>query len=215
MRTATLTPQPPPSATRIEGRYRVAVVGEADDARGDADAAATSAWVRGDDDALRLAWEQFGTLVFTYCQRCLGDRDRSADCTQEVFVSAWRSRERYDSSRGTLAGWLLGIARFRTVDAQRSSARAPVPVPAEVIDAGAGTTGGGDPDALAERLLLAHAMESLPARARRVVELAFYSDLTQQEIAARLGLPLGTVKSDMRRALIRLRTQLEGGAGDD
>ncbi len=69
-------------------------------------------------------------------------------------------------------------------------------------------------DALADRLLVAHALDALSPRARQVVELAFYSDLTQTEIAARLDLPLGTVKSDMRRALQRLRTHLEGGAAD-
>jgi len=64
---------------------------------------------------------------------------------------------------------------------------------------------------VADRLLVAHALDQLPERARRVVELAFYSELSQSEIAERLDLPLGTVKSDMRRALLRLRGHLEGG----
>lgn len=205
-------------------KYRVAVVADGEDERAAGDAAAADAWVRGDDDALRVAWDRFGTLVFTYCMRALGDRDRAADCTQEVFVSAWRSRERYDEARGSLAGWLLGIARFRAVDAQRSTARSPLPVPDQDLVSGGEGDGDLEADALAERLLLAHAMDSLPERARKVVELAFYSDLTQQEIAERLAMPLGTVKSDMRRALLRMRGHLEGshladshqegGAGD-
>ena len=78
----------------------------------------------------------------------------------------------------------------------------------------------GDPydEQLADRLLIAHALEALSPRARSVVELAFYSDLTQTEIAATTGLPLGTVKSDLRRGLQRLRSHLEGGgenASDD
>ena len=63
-------------------------------------------------------------------------------------------------------------------------------------------------------MLIAHALESLPPAARQVVELAFYGDLTQVEIAERTGLPIGTVKSHMRRALLRLRADLEGGALD-
>ena len=67
------------------------------------------AWYAGDDTALRAAWDRFGALVFTYCVRAVGDRDTAADCTQETFVSAWRSRARFDRSRGSLASWLLVI----------------------------------------------------------------------------------------------------------
>lgn len=172
-----------------------------------------AAWVTGDDSAVRQAWERYGTLVFTYCTRSLADRGAAADAVQETFVSAWRSRHRFDPARGTLPAWLLGIARYRVLDAYRSASRAP-------------TTGAADdmvdqpdpespaPDALADRLLVARALDTLGPRPRQVVALAFYSDLTQTEIAAKLDLPLGTVKSDMRRALRRLRTHLEGGDHD-
>jgi RNA polymerase sigma factor (sigma-70 family) len=188
------------------------------------EAAAEAAWVEGSEDALRLAWDAFGSLVFTYCSRALRDRERAADCAQETFVSAWRSRDRYDPSKGSLAGWLTGIARYRVLDAHRAAARTPVPVDdagvGDAIGAGRPTAGGAavsEPpvgDVLADRLLVAHALDALSPRARQVVELAFYSDLTQTEIASRLDLPLGTVKSDMRRALQRLRIHLEGGAAD-
>ena len=189
-------------------RYRVAVIAE-EDRRAAADAAATEAWLRGSDDALQLSWQQFGTLVFTYCVRSLGDRERAADCTQETFVGAWRSRDRYEPTKGTLAGWLIGIARYKVVDAQRATARTPLPVedPLEEADVAAPV------DQMADRLLVTRALETLPDRARQVVELAFYSDLTQSQIAERLSLPIGTVKSDMRRALLRLRTELAGGDG--
>lgn len=175
--------------------------------RAAADRAAEAAWSRGDEIALRRAWDQFGTLIHTYCVRALGDRELAADCTQETFLGAWRARARYDLERGALAAWLLGIARHKVLDARRRSARVPV---AQADD------GGRLPDAesdhqeeLSDRLLLAHALETLSTRAREVIELAFYSDLTQVEIAKRLGLPLGTVKSDMRRGLQRLRAYLE------
>jgi RNA polymerase sigma-70 factor (ECF subfamily) len=188
------------------GLYRVAVTAE-EEGRAAADAAAEAAWVEGHGDALQRCYHQFGTLVFTYCVRALGDRDRAADCAQETFVGAWRSRDRFDPAKGTLAGWLIGIARYKVVDAQRATGRTPTPVedPPEAEVASAPT------DQLGDQLLVAHALESLSPRARQVVELAFYSDLTQTQIAERLSLPLGTVKSDMRRALARLRAELEGG----
>ena len=189
--------------------YRDAVTAE-EEARDAGDAAATDAWLRGGDEALQLAWQQFGTLIFTYCSRALGDRERAADCTQEAFVGAWRSRAGYDPSKGTLAGWLVGIARYKVVDAQRATARTPVPVADDDLDRSDPVVGDAG-DSLADQLLMAHALEALSPRARSVVELAFYSDLTQVQIAERLDLPLGTVKSDMRRALARLRGELEGG----
>jgi RNA polymerase sigma factor (sigma-70 family) len=175
--------------------------------------AATVSWLAGRDDALRLAWDELGTLVFNYCSRSLTDRHLAADCTQEVFLSAWRTRDRFDPHRGSLAGWMLGIARFKVMDAFRSSARTPKPElddrpreePADDPET---------PDRLANQLLVAHALDTLGDRARSVIELAFYSELSHSEIAAELGLPLGTVKSDVRRGLQRLRAHLEGGAGD-
>ena len=175
-----------------------------------ADSAVAARWVAGDPEALRLAYDQFGSLVFTYCARSLVDRDAAADCAQETFVSAWRSRDGFDPARGNLSGWLLGIARYRVLDAYRRSAR--TPLPSGELPAPQSPTGTAVPseDQLADRLLIARALESLQPRVRKVVELAFYSDLTQSEIAARTGIPLGTVKSDLRRGLERLRVELAG-----
>jgi RNA polymerase sigma factor (sigma-70 family) len=210
-----------PSPVVSEGRrtlpsrptgYRGAVTLAGEDARAAADAAAADAWLRGDEDALKVAWDRFARLVFSYCCRSLRDRDRAAECTQDTFVSAWRSRSRFDPAKGTLAAWLVGIARYKVLDSHRSAQRHPVPVEADTLDAG-DAVDEAHGDRLADQLLVAHALESLSPRARAVVELAFYSDLTQVEIAERLDLPLGTVKSDMRRALLRLRGHLETGDG--
>lgn len=126
------------------------------------------------------------------------------------MTSAWRSRERFDPAKGSLAGWLMGIARFRVVDAHRRRASNPTP-DSEAIDGRESPAADAPTDRLADRLLVEHALGTLSPRARQVVELAFWSDLTQTEIAERLDLPLGTVKSDIRRALQRLRPHLEGG----
>ena len=178
--------------------------------RNAADAAVAVRWVAGDPEALRLAFDQFGTLVFTYCARSLVDRDAAADCAQETFVSAWKSRDGFDPARGSLSAWLLGIARYRVLDQYRRSARTPLPSGELPAPQSPSQTGVASEDQLADRLLIARALDSLQPRVRKVVELAFYSDLTQTAIAEQTGIPLGTVKSDLRRGLARLRADLGG-----
>ena len=175
------------------------------------DAALAHAWVHESDEVLRRVWDRYGTLVHTFCVRAVGDRDLAADCVQETFVSAWRSRDRFDPARGSLPGWLLGIARHRVHDAYRSLARTPR-ARHEPDDGGAVVDT--EPAELVERLLVADALATLAPRPREVLELAFYTGLSQREIADQLQMPLGTVKSDMRRALLRLRHVLAGGDTD-
>jgi RNA polymerase sigma-70 factor (ECF subfamily) len=131
------------------------------------------------------------------------------EVTQDVFVAAWGSRDRFDADRGSLGGWLIGIARHKVADAlrsqQRSSAR--VERAATYADGGPPTSG---VDQIAERLLVADGLATLRPEAREVVELAFYSDLTHEQIAEQSGRPLGTVKSQIRRSLASLRRHLEG-----
>jgi RNA polymerase sigma-70 factor (ECF subfamily) len=209
-------PAPAPAPSRPAGRRRYGGAVAGDEREVDAavrEARATAAWLAAEPDAVRLAWEACGGLVHAYCARALGDRDRAADCTQETFVSAWRARERFDPARGSLAAWLLGIARHRVLDVFRGAHRVPTPVE-ELPSSGAPAPAPDVPEVLADQLLVAHALESLPPAARQVVELAFYGELTQVEIAERTGLPIGTVKSHMRRALLRLRADLEGGVLD-
>ncbi len=172
----------------------------------DLDTAVQIVWAAGGEDALHLAYERFGSLVFTYCVRSLGSHADAEEATQDTFVSAWRSREGFDAERGSLAAWLLGIARFRVLDLQRRRARV-VQLPSVVRTAEHTTDSS---DELAHQLIVARALEELPQRVREVIELAFWSECSHSEIADRLGLPLGTVKSDVRRALIHLRSVLGG-----
>ena len=174
-----------------------------------ADAEVAARWIAGDDDALRLAYEQFGALVHTYCVRSLRDRSAAADCVQETFLSAWRSRGRFDPERGAFGAWLLGIARYRVLDAYRTTARTPTPADEARLEL-AGEHEHPMEDQLADQLLIARALDVLKPRVRGVVELAFFSDLTHMEIASRLDMPLGTVKSDLRRGLEVLRHELRG-----
>jgi len=164
----------------------------------------------GDEEALRALYEEHGALIYSYCHRVVGP-NLAADVTQEVFISAWRSRENYDSKRGTFAAWLMTIAKRRCVDALRRSGRRP--------EFATDTTEPGTEPAtedvvaverIADRMLLDDVISQLPGRARKAVELAFFEQLTHPEIAATTGSPLGTVKSDIRRALAAMRKQLGG-----
>jgi RNA polymerase sigma factor (sigma-70 family) len=162
-----------------------------------------------DPAALREAYEAHGTVIFSFCRRALG-HDAAADVTQEVFVTAWRNRARYDPEQGTLRSWLFGIARFKVLGALRG--RPPLHA---VHDPGEGPEhlDRSEVDRLADRLVLEEAMSGFSERVREVLRLAYVEDLTHAQIAERTRLPLGTVKSDLRRALARLRLELEASDG--
>lgn len=161
-----------------------------------------------DGEVLREAYDVHGRLVYSYCRRML-DPASAADATQEVFVAAWRSRQRYRPEAGTLAGWLTGIARFKVIDILRADGRGPTPV-ADLPPARDPRPDARDPASVAEQMLVSDAMAELPERAREMVRLAYFEGLTHIQIAERCDVPLGTVKSDIRRGLERMRRQLEG-----
>ncbi len=163
------------------------------------------AFASGDDTALRAAYDTHGATIFTFCRRSLPE-DRAKDVTQDVFVSAWRARTTFDPSRGTLGGWLMGIAKNRIIDNVRSERRhEDRRSDAEVAD----LPGSSEIERVGDRLLVTEVLRELPERARTVVQMAYIDDLTHAEIAERTGIPLGTVKSDIRRALTKMRDQLE------
>ena len=169
-----------------------------------------AAFASGDPAALRHAYDAHGAVIFSFCRRSLGS-DVAADVTQEVFVTAWRKRDRYDVERGTLRSWLFGIARFKVLGALRSQPPLhAVHDPEEERE----RVSASEVDRLADRLVLEDAMGGLSDRAREILRLAYVEDLTHAQIAERTRLPLGTVKSDIRRALARLRLELEASDGN-
>ena len=170
--------------------------------------AVDAAFAEGGIGALEQAYETYGSMVYTMCRRALGT-DLAADATQEVFVSAWRARTQFDMHRGSLGGWLAGIAKHRIVDVLRAQQRQPVVGEIDI----AATTGTSGVEEMLDRVLLADALERLPRSSKRLIELAFYEHLTHAEIAERCALPLGTVKSDIRRGLARLRRHMESHHG--
>ncbi|KQR49688.1 RNA polymerase subunit sigma-24 [Microbacterium sp. Leaf161] len=174
----------------------------------DAEAALDRRFVAGDEQALAELYRRWSPVVFTLALRSLGDRGDAEDVTQRTFVSAWNSRAGYDSSKARLSTWLITIARRRIADTFEARAKVqqlqsemerltpPDALVSESID-------------LSETLLLSSELQQLAPDAQAVMRLAFYDDLTHEEISRRMGMPLGTVKSHIRRSLARMRDRLE------
>ena len=163
----------------------------------------------GDEHALRWFYDQYGAAVLHLAHASLGNRHDAEDIVQATFVAAWQSRERYDPHLGSPLAWLLGIARRKAVDLVRLRSRQD-----RVIDTLRRVETGGEDhdsgaDTVADRLLVANELSVLEPAQRRVLELSFFDDLTHVQIAAQTGMPLGTVKSHLRRGLARLRSRWE------
>lgn len=164
---------------------------------------------RGDETVLRELYDRYGGLVHRLGLSCLSSHHEAEDVTQATFVAAWRGRATYDPERGTLAGWLLGIARRQVVDRLRVMRREHGITAAAVRQAEAGYSEEPGPERVVDRLVVLDELRQLSDEQRRVVELAFFDDLTHVQIAGVTGLPLGTVKSHLRRGLARLRDRWE------
>ena len=179
-----------------------------DDGRSAADAELELAFRAGNDGALEAAYRRHGRTVYTFARRAAGD-DLAEELTQDVFVAAWTSASRYDPDRGALGGWLIGICRHKVVDALRRRERAAARVEraGALADPAPSTT---DVERMAERLAVADCLGILRPEARQAVELAFYSDMTHEQISEATGRPLGTVKAQIRRSLASMRRYLEG-----
>jgi RNA polymerase sigma factor (sigma-70 family) len=162
----------------------------------------------GEEGAINECYTALGPMVLGYLRRFV-PRDEAEDVLQRVFYEVWQSRDRYDPTR-SLEAWVLGIARKRAIDLLRRRHANIVPIE-ELRD-----IAGDDGRELAERYArsneVRHALERLPAEQREVLALAYFGDLTQTQIADRLGVPLGTVKARTFRGLRRLADIL-GAAG--
>jgi RNA polymerase sigma-70 factor (ECF subfamily) len=162
----------------------------------------------GDHSAFEDLYRRYARPVFGLALRRLGDRGRAEDAVQETFASIWRSAASYHPERGPGAPWLYAVARNAIVDRARSRTDVPSDIPEEAApDAG--------PSDRVEQGWVAwrvhRALEELPEREREVLALAYWSGLSQSEVAESLGIPLGTVKTRTRAALAKLSEIL----GDD
>jgi RNA polymerase sigma-70 factor, ECF subfamily len=162
----------------------------------------------GDQRALRTVYELVSTRAMAIALRLLGDRSEAEDIVQDAFIEVWRRASQYQTARGSADAFVLTIVRSRAIDRLRArgtsnrvaaeARREPLPEPAS-------------PDPAGERVdreRVVAALASLPPEQKRVVELAYYEGLSQSEIAARTGEPLGTIKTRIRLAMAKLSDQL-------
>jgi RNA polymerase sigma-70 factor, ECF subfamily len=173
---------------------------------------------RRDIKAFEALYDRYGTLVYSTALRVVGDVQLAEDIAQEVFLRIWRRPDHYLPERGRFVTWLLSVARNGAVDQIRTRGRRHRHETAgeeSVRDLPADE--GRDPALLAqladERQKVRQALAGLPPEQRRVIEMAYYGGYTQQEIAAMLNQPLGTVKTRIRLGMQKLRVALEPEVG--
>jgi RNA polymerase sigma-70 factor, ECF subfamily len=161
-----------------------------------------------DRAAFEILYGRYVRPVFGLALRRLGDRGHAEDAVQEAFAAIWRSAATYRPERGAAGGWLYTVARNAIVDRLRRNGPAAAAELPEVVSAEHG------PDEQAEESDTAfrvhRALEELQPKEREVIELAYWSGMSQSEVAQYLGLPLGTVKTRTRSGLARLASVLEG-----
>jgi len=169
---------------------------------------------RGDRAAFSRFYDLFAAMAFGVIRRVLRDPGAGEEVLQEVLWQVWREAGQFDPARGSAESWLLVRARTRAIDRLRSMRRRErtFVMPVEEGVAATEQASPENPGVVAEdRGLIEKALAQIPAAQRQVIELAFFEGLTQSEIAARLGEPLGTVKTRARLGLERLRSVLGGG----
>ena len=165
----------------------------------------------GDDSAVGECVKRYGALVWSLARRWSADDNDAEDAVQEIFIALWRSAARFDVARASEPGWVAMVARRRLIDRSRQQKRAPV---FEFFQAGFDMADESEPDQdveldTASRASLARAaLLTLPDTQRRMLELSLLDGKTHDEIARETSVPLGTVKSHIRRGLTRMRTLL-------
>jgi RNA polymerase sigma-70 factor, ECF subfamily len=164
-----------------------------------------------DADAFEIFYDRHGGAAYSLAYRIVGDATSAEDVTQEAFLSIWRSRARYDPTRGSVRAWALGIVRNRAIDAlRREGGRAPR---LDLDDEAALERREAPERTEAEALRretarqVRGALGALPNEQSKVIELAYFGGFTHSEIARMLGMPIGTVKGRMRLGLEKMRAR--------
>lgn len=175
-----------------------------------------------DDEAMGQLYDRFGQAVYSLCMHIVRDGATAEELTQEVFVRLWRSAANFDPARGNVSTWLLRIAHNLALNEIRRRQSRPVLAPDadwEMESDKRADTGEGDPAlavGLRERAdVVRKALLQLPASQRQAIQLAFFGGLSQAEVAAAMGDPLGTVKSRIRVGMQRLRELLVAAGIDE
>ncbi len=180
-----------------------------------ADRAVLARIANGDLDALEELYDRYKTMAYSIAYRITNDVTLAEDVVQDAFLGAWRNAARYLEARGSVKTWLLAIVHHRAIDAIRRRRptielpeREAIPPPAlRLPDVWAEVEAGLDAEAVRSALAVLSDVQ------REAIELAYFGGLTQQEIATRTGIPLGTIKSRMRLGLLAMRRTLTGDEG--
>jgi RNA polymerase sigma-70 factor, ECF subfamily len=182
--------------------------GPAEVAAAKADAELVAGIAGGDRQALAALYRRFAPSLMAVGQRILGDRREAEDLLHDVFLEVWRQAAQFDPARGTVRAWLLMRMRSRSLDRRKSAGFSRV-VPLEQQRDEVRATAD---DALApDRNAVRRALAELPDEQRLVLELGYFEGLSSTEIAARISVPVGTVKSRVAAALAKLRQGLGSG----
>ena len=168
----------------------------------------------GDGDAMAALYDRYSRVVYSFSLRMLADAGSAEDLTQEVFLRLWRQGGSYQPSRGAFLTWLLSITHNMAIDEIRRRKRRPVLVETSEDDQTLTML----PDLRADvegaawltslQAIVREALREIPPAQRQTIELAYFSGLTQREIADRLYEPLGTIKTRMRLGLLKMRDRL-------
>jgi RNA polymerase sigma-70 factor, ECF subfamily len=175
-----------------------------EDASRDADATLVRRILSGDDAALGVLYDRYGGLVYSVAFRILRDTGAAEEVLQDIFHQVWRVAGSFDLARGSLASWLMVMARNRSIDRLRRRALAVADSTAEALPPARFDL---ESEVAREEMIsrVRRALEELPAPQRKAMELAYFEGLSQSEIAHHTGDPLGTVKTRLRTALVSLR----------
>ncbi len=174
----------------------------------DQDAALIARLTARDEQALASLYDRHAHIAFSLAYRIAGDREVAEEVVQEAFLSVWRRAASYQPGRGTVRGWLLAIVRNRAIDTVRAREARPRTTVIDELPLAAADDPEREALAALDGYVIRAAVATLPADQRIVIDLTYFGGLTGPEIAARLDVPLGTVKSRLRLALSRLRDHL-------
>jgi RNA polymerase sigma-70 factor (ECF subfamily) len=199
---------PPRRMTEQEDRAPVAVPA----IRQQEDSALIAAIAARQQGALDRLYDRYQTMVYHLAWKILRNRESAEEIVYEVFWQVWREADRYTSQRGSVGTWVGMLARSRAIDALRAQ-RSTLIAEDALEDHSLATDRAEDPEevsSLEQRAVLVRgALDSLPSDQRKALELAFFSGFTHTEIASQLDEPLGTVKTRIRAAMLKLRERLQ------
>jgi len=163
----------------------------------------------GNEAALKEIFQEHSPLILGLSRKLVGED--AEDLLQTVFLSAWKNRKQYDPVRGSMKSWLCGITRFRAIDLLRkNSSNQSTSIKDTDVFADADSLADQDVDKIVDALVIKEALKELPSNKKRLLEMGFIQQLSHKEIAEITSMPLGTVKSTIRRGLELLEIELEG-----